>query len=149
MTDDTTGGDFVTVRLGGQLLGIDVRRVHDVLKLGLLTRVPRAPAIVAGVMNLRGRIVTAIDARRCLDLPERDVGASAMCLVVEQDGQPYALIVDGVGDVLTVAGDRFEANPATLAPAWRAVSDGVYRMDELMIVLDVGRLLAGGLAAAA
>ena len=149
MSDYTNGGDFVAVRLGGQLLGIDVQRVHDVLKLGHLTRVPRAPAIVAGVMNLRGRIVTAIDARRCLDLPDRDAGAPAMCLVVEQNGQPYALIVDAVGDVVTVAGDRYEANPATLAPAWRAVSDGVYRMDELMIVLDVGRLLAGGLAAAA
>jgi purine-binding chemotaxis protein CheW len=149
MTDDTTGGDFVTVRLGGQLLGIDVQRVHDVLKLGMLTRVPRAPAIVAGVMNLRGRIVTAIDARRCLDLPDRDSAAPAMCLVVEQDSQPYALIVDGVGDVVTVTGDCHEASPATLAPAWRAVSSGVYRMDELMIVLDVGRLLAGGLAAAA
>ena len=149
MSTDTTGGDFVTVRLGGQLLGIDVQRVHDVLKLGQLTRVPRAPAVVAGVMNLRGRIVTAIDARRCLDLPDRDVGAPAMCLVVEQDGQPYALIVDGVGDVVTVAGDRYEASPTTLAPAWRAVSDGVYRMDELMIVLNVGRLLVAGLAAAA
>lgn len=149
MSADRAGGDFVTVRLGGQLLGIDVQRVHDVLKLGQLTRVPRAPAVVAGVMNLRGRIVTAIDARRCLDLSDRDVGTPAMCLVVEQDGQPYALIVDGVGDVVTVAGDRYEASPATLAPAWRAVSDGVYRMDELMIVLDVGRLLAAGLAAAA
>lgn len=149
MNDDLAGGDFVTVRLGGQLLGIDVQRVHDVLKLGSLTRVPRAPAIVAGVMNLRGRIVTAIDARRCLDLPDREAGAPAMCLVVEQDGQPYALIVDAVGDVVTVTGDCHEANPATLAPAWRAVSGGVYRMDELMVVLDVGRLLAGGLAAAA
>lgn len=142
-------GDFVTVRLGGQLLGIDVQRVHDVLKLGVLTRVPRAPAIVAGVMNLRGRIVTAVDARRCLGLPDREGGAPAMCLVVEQEGQPYALIVDSVGDVVTVTAERHEASPATLSPTWRAVSEGVFRLDELMIVLDVGRLLAGGLAMAA
>lgn len=143
------GGDFVTVRLGGQLLGIDVQRVHDVLKLGALTRVPRAPSIVAGVMNLRGRIVTAIDARRCLGLPDREDGAPAMCLVVEQDGQPYALIVDAVGDVVGVAADQHEASPATLSPVWRGVADGVYRLDELMVALDVRRLLAGGLAAAA
>ena len=146
---DMMGEDFVTVRLGGQLLGIDVQRVHDVLKLGVLTRVPRAPAIVAGVMNLRGRIVTAIDARRCLGLPDREEGARAMCLVVEQDGQPYALIVDSVGDVVTVSGDGHEASPATLSPLWRAVSDGVYRLDELMVALDVGRLLAAGMAEAA
>ena len=143
------GGDFVTVRLGGQLLGVDVQRVHDVLKLGVLTRVPRAPAMVAGVMNLRGRIVTAIEARRCLGLADREAGAPAMCLVVEQDAQPYALIVDAVGDVVRVSGEHHEASPATLSPTWRAVSEGVYRLDELMIVLDVGRLLAGGLAAAA
>jgi purine-binding chemotaxis protein CheW len=146
---EAAGGDFVTVRLGGQLLGIDVQRVHDVLKLGLLTRVPRAPAIVAGVMNLRGRIVTAVDARRCLGLSDREPGAPAMCLVVEQDGQPYALVVDAVGDVVTVAGEDHEANPPTLAPLWRGVSDGVYRLDELMIVLDVSRLLAVGAAAEA
>lgn len=146
---EPAGGDFVTVRLGGQLVGVDVQRVHDVLKLGILTRVPRAPAMVAGVMNLRGRIVTAIEARRCLGLPDRTPGTPAMCLVVEQDGQPYALIVDAVGDVVSVSGEQHEASPATLSPTWGAVSDGVYRLDELMIVLDVGRLLAGGLAAAA
>ena len=149
MTTELMDGSYVTLRLGGQLLGIDVQRVHDVLRLGQVTRVPRAPAIVAGVMNLRGRIVTAIDTRRCLGLPDREAGARPMCLVVEQDSQPYALIVDSVGDVVTVAVDRIEASPPTLAPAWRAVSDGVYLLDELIIVLDVGRLLTGSLAAAA
>ncbi|MFC3714198.1 chemotaxis protein CheW [Sphingoaurantiacus capsulatus] len=142
-------GDFVTVRLGGQLLGIPVLLVHDVLRLGVLTRVPRAPAMVAGVMNLRGRIVTAIDVRQSLGLPPRDAAAPSMGIVVEQDGQPYALVVDAVGDVVSVAADRFEAHPATLSPAWRAVTDGVYRLDELMLSLNIGRLLAGGMAKAA
>jgi purine-binding chemotaxis protein CheW len=142
------GGEFVTVRLAGQLIGIPVLQVHDVMRLGQLTRVPRAPAIVAGVMNLRGRIVTAIDVRRALGLGPAEV-AQLMGIVVEQDGQPYALVVDGVGDVVSVAADRFEPHPATLSPAWRAVTDGVYRLDELMLVLNVGRLLASGLAEAA
>lgn len=144
-----SAGDFVTVRLGGQLLGIPVLRVHDVMRLGVLTRVPRAPAMVAGVMNLRGRIVTAIDVRQSLGLPARDGTIPPMGVVIEQDGQPYALVVDAVGDVVSVAADRFEPHPATLSPAWRAVTDGVYRLDELMLALDVGRLLAGGLAEAA
>lgn len=143
------GGDFVTVRVGGQLLGIPVLRVHDVMRLGVLTPVPRAPAMVAGVMNLRGRIVTAIDVRICLRLPPREAGAAPMGLVIEHDGQPYALIVDGVGDVVTVTADRHEGHPATLSPAWRAVTAGVYRLDELMLVLDVGRLLVCGMAEAA
>jgi purine-binding chemotaxis protein CheW len=142
-------GDFVTVRVGGQLLGIPVRRVHEVLKLGTLSRVPRAPSFVAGVMNLRGRIVTAIDVRQCLGLSAAAPETKPMCVVVEQDGQPYALIVDCVGEVVPVSGDRHEPNPATLSPRWRAVSDGVYRLDELMMVLDIGALLDAELAQAA
>lgn len=147
--DLTKGGEFVTVQLGGQWLGIPVLGVHDVMRMGALTRVPRAPPRVAGVMNLRGRIVTAIDVRRCLGLPARDVGTPSMGVVVEQDGQPYALVVDGVGDVVSVPADRYEPHPGTLSPAWRAVTGGVYRLDELLLVLDVGRLLVSDLAEAA
>lgn len=146
----STCGDFVTVRLADQLLGIPVLRVHDVFNLGPLTRVPQAPSMVAGVMNLRGRIVTVIDLRERLGLPTRDAKAKAMCLVVEQGGQPYALVVDAVGDVVPVSVDRHEPNPTTLSTAWRLVSDGVYRLDDgLMMVLDIAALLDVELARAA
>jgi len=150
MSEDLTcGGEFVTVYLGDQLIGIPVLCVHDVMRMGALTRVPRAPPLVAGVMNLRGRIVTAIDVRTCLGLPAREAGPPSMGIVVEQGGQPYALIVDGVGDVVRVPADRYEPHPGTLSPQWRAVTGGVYRLDELMLVLDIGRLLASGMAEAA
>lgn len=151
MTDaQTIGGDYVTVRLDEQLLGFPVLSVHDVLKLGTLTKVPRAPAMVAGVMNLRGRIVTAIDLRDRLGLPPRPAGAKPMTIVVERDGRPYAFLVDAVGDVVPVPADRYEPHPVTLAATWRAVSDGVYRLDdELMIALDVAALLDPELARAA
>lgn len=145
------GGDFVTIRMGEQLLGIPVLRVHDVLKPQLMARVPRAPAIVAGVMNLRGRIVTAIDVRACLSLPPREEGAPPpMCVVIEQRGQPYALVVDGVGDVISVTADCHEQSPATLNPRWRRFATDVYRLpDELLIVIDVSALLDVEIAAAA
>lgn len=145
------GGDFVTVRLGDQLLGIPVQAVHDVLKLLAITKVPLAPGRVAGVMNLRGRIVTAIDLRARLGLPPRPADAKQpMCVVVEQAGQPYALVIDSVGDVISVPVDRFEQNPATLSPHWRQVSAGVYRLEkELLVVADVASLLADDYAAAA
>jgi len=151
MTDvPSIGGDFVTVRIAGQLLGIPVLRVHDVLKLGALTRVPRAPAMIAGVMNLRGRIVTAIDLRERLGLAPSPADARRWCVVVEQQAQPYALIVEFVGDVVPVGADRHEPNPSTLSPRWRAVSDGIFRLDgELMVVLDVAALLDAELAQAA
>ncbi|MDO9489372.1 MAG: chemotaxis protein CheW, partial [Sphingomonadaceae bacterium] len=131
--DLTKGGEFVTVYLEGQLLGIPVLSVHDVMRMGALTRVPRAPPLVAGVMNLRGRIVTVIDLCRCLGFAERAPAAASMAVVVEVGGQPYALVVDRVGDVLSVPADRFEAHPGTLSPVWRGVTGGVYRLDELML----------------
>lgn len=145
------GGDFVTVRMGQQLLGIPVLRVHDVLKPQAMTPVPRAPAIVAGVMNLRGRIVTAIDVRACLGLPPRAADeAPPMCVVIEHRSQPYALVVDGVGDVISVAGDSHEQNPATLNARWRQLATGVYRLpDALLIVIDVSALLDTEILAAA
>jgi purine-binding chemotaxis protein CheW len=142
-------GDFVTVSLDDQTLGLPVLRVHDVLKLATVTRVPGAPPMVAGVMNLRGRIVTAIDLRSRLGLPRRAEGAKAMCVVVEHEGQPYALVVDGVGDVLRLPADRFDPSPATLAPRWRAVATGVYRLDRLVLALNIDALFTDDLAAAA
>jgi purine-binding chemotaxis protein CheW len=73
-----------------------------------------------------------------------------MCVVVEQAGQPYALVIDSVGDVISVPADRFEQNPATLSPHWRQVSAGVYRLEtELLVVADVASLLADDIAVAA
>ena len=95
----TMNNEFVTVRLDGQLLGIPVLLVQDVLKLQQLTRVPRAPEWVAGVLNLRGRIVTAIDLRSRLGMPPRpDTSKPPMSVVVDYRGEPYSLLIDKSGD---------------------------------------------------
>jgi purine-binding chemotaxis protein CheW len=143
--------DFVTIRLAGQLLGIPVLTVHDVLKPQNITRVPLAPSSVAGVLNLRGRIVTAVDLRSRLGLPPRGANEQAgMSVVVEYRGEPYSLLIDSVGEVLSLDDTAFERNPVTLDPRWREVSDGIYRLDgELMVVLDVKRLLDLDVAKAA
>ena len=135
--------EFVTVRLDGQLLGIQVLLVQDVLKLQQLTRVPRAPEWVAGVLNLRGRIVTAIDLRIRLGMPPRpDTSKPPMSVVVDYRGEPYSLLIDSVGEVLTLDEGLFEKNPVTLDTRWREISDGVYRLEkELLVVMDVNRLL--------
>ncbi|MGK2284905.1 chemotaxis protein CheW [Pedomonas sp. V897] len=142
--------DFVTIRLAGQLLGIPVLVVHDVLKLQNVTRVPLAPPWVAGVLNLRGRIVTAIDLRERLGMPARMPGEKAMSVVVDFKGESYSLIIDSVGEVLSLPDSLFEKNPVTLDQRWREVSDGIYRLDdELLVVLDVRRVLDIDRAAAA
>ncbi len=135
--------DFVTVMLEGQLVGIPVLAVHDVLNAQKLTVIPRSPDWVAGVLNLRGRIVTAIDLRRRLDLPPLEEGKSSMSVVVEHNEEPYSLQIDKVGEVLSLDDQLFEKNPVTLDPRWREVSVGIYRLkDQLLPILDVDRLLA-------
>ncbi len=138
---DGTTSDFVTVTIGGQLFGIPVLMVQDVLGPQAITRIPKAPPEVAGALNLRGRIVTAIDVRRRLNLPPQEDG-SGMSVVVEYREEPYSLMIDSVGEVLSLSAERFERSPATLDPRWREVSNGIYRLDDkLLVVLDVERLL--------
>ncbi len=139
---NTGSKDFVTIKLAGQTLGIPVLAVHDVLNAQNITRIPLAPKSVAGVLNLRGRIVTAIDLRERLDFPPRENGAKSMSVVVEHKGEPYSLLIDSVGEVLSLEDGAFEKNPVTLDQRWREVSAGIYRLDgELLVVLAVDKLL--------
>jgi purine-binding chemotaxis protein CheW len=134
--------EFVSITVAGQLFGIPVLQVQDVLGPQRITRIPLAPAEVAGSLNLRGRIVTAIDLRTRLRLPPLAEGKSGMSVVVDHGGELYSVMVDAVGEVLSLNAGAAERNPATLDPIWRDVSGGIYRLDKtLLIILDVARVL--------
>ena len=143
---DSAAEMFLTLTVAGQLCGVPVLAVRDILAAQSITRVPLAPREVAGSLNLRGRIVTAIDLRRRLGLAERPAGAPPpMSVVVEQSGELYSLLSDAVGEVVPLHAEGFAGNPPTLDPVWKDVSRGVHRQDErLLIVLDVDRILAIG-----
>ena len=135
--------EFVTASIGDQLCGIAVLQVQDVLAPQRITPIPLAPPEVSGSLNLRGRIVTAIDLRIRMGLPPRDEDERTMSIVVEHQHELYSLIVDDVGDVLKVSEKNFDRNPATLDALWRTYSEGVYRLEEgLLVVLDVSTLLS-------
>jgi purine-binding chemotaxis protein CheW len=134
--------ELISVTLADQLFGIPVRLVRDVLGPQRLTRIPRAAPEIAGALNLRGRIVTAIDLRRRLGLPPMPAEQRGMSIVVDQGGELYSLVVDSVGEVLSLDSAQADRSPPTLAPAWRALSQGIYRLERnLLIVLDVARVL--------
>ena len=134
--------DFVTMIIEGHLFGIPVLTVQDILGVQKITRIPLAPKEIAGSLNLRGRIVTAIDVRLRLDLAPRPPEEKAMSVVVDQGGELYSLMVDSVGEVLSLPMAKFERNPPTLDNKWREFSMGIYRLEgNLLVVLDVGRLL--------
>lgn len=142
--------DVVSMTVAGQLFGIPVMAVQDVLGPQRITRVPLAPAEVAGSLNLRGRIVTAIDVRRRLRLGAREKDQQGMNVVVECDGELYSLIVDTVGEVLSLPTAAYERNPATLDQVWREVSCGIYRLKEgLLLMVDVQKLIGSAKAEAA
>ncbi len=138
----TGSSDFVTMTIAGQLFGIPVLTVQDVLGPQRITRIPLAPREVAGALTLRGRIVTAIDVRSRLGLQARSADSQGMSVVVDHKGELYSLIVDTVGEVMSLPTESYERNPATLDPRWRDVSGGIYRLQgKLLVVLEVSRLL--------
>lgn len=142
----TAEADLVlTITVGSQACGVPVLAVRDVLGPQSITPIPLALAEIEGAMNLRGRIVTAVDLRRRLGLPARQAGAQPMSVVVEHGGELYALLADAVGEVVPLPAAERDANPPTLDPLWRDVSRGVHQGDgQLLILLDVDRVLTIG-----
>jgi purine-binding chemotaxis protein CheW len=134
---------YVTLTVADQLCGVPVLSVRDILGEQTITRIPLAPPEIAGSLNLRGRIVTAIDLRCRLQLPPAPDGHKRMSVVTELGGELYALLVDQVSEVMSLKASAFERNPPTLERSWATFSTGIYRLDgRLLVVLDVARLLA-------
>jgi len=137
--------EYVTATIGGQLFGMPISRVQDVFVPDRLTRVPLAAPEIAGMLNLRGRIVTAIDMRRRLGLPPLEDGKPRMAVGIESKGESYGLLIDSVGEVLKLPVASCEENPVNLDARLARVSAGVHRLDgSLLVVLDVDRVLEVG-----
>ena len=134
--------EYVTVMIGGQLFGLPISRVQDVFMPDRVTRVPLSAPEIAGVLNLRGRIVTAIDMRRRLGLPPRTDDKPSMAVGIELKGESYGLLIDTVGEVMKLGDATRESNPVNLDSRLTRVSGGVPRLDgQLMVILDVDHVL--------
>jgi purine-binding chemotaxis protein CheW len=137
--------EFVTLRLGAQLFGIAVSAVQDVMHAPKIAPVPLAPEVIAGVINVRGRIVTAFDMRRRMRLGPNPDPASMMLVVIHYEHDLFALMVDAVGDVLALPMNQFEKVPANIDDCWREVAAGVFKLEEeLLVILDVVRIIRPG-----
>ena len=133
---------FLTLVVDGQLCGVPVLAVRDVIADSVVTRIPLSPPEIAGNINLRGRIVTAIDLRRRLSLPPAAAGTKPIAVVADEAGGAYALLVDQALEVLTLDMNELEAPPPTLGTAWIEFGSGIFRLPgRLMVVLDISRLL--------
>jgi purine-binding chemotaxis protein CheW len=138
-TDNT---QFATFFISDLFFGVDVLRVQEVLRSQPMTRVPLAPDVIEGLINLRGQIVPAIDMRRRLLLDPRNSGQAPMNMVIRNEDGAVSLLVDEIGDVLEISTDEFEEPPTNLNSAARELIRGIYKLKErLLLVLDTDRAL--------
>lgn len=135
-----TTTQYVTFYINRQLLGIPVQSVQEVLNPQSVAVAPRSRPEIAGLINLRGQIVTAVDLRVRLDLPRFD--GESMNVVVHDHQEAFSLLVDQVGDVIDLADSQVMSVPPTLDQRWKQITKGVFRLEkELLIVLNVSNLL--------
>jgi purine-binding chemotaxis protein CheW len=131
-----------TFYLDGLFFGIDVGHVQEVFRYQNMTQVPLAPAVIRGLINLRGQIVTALDLRSRLGLAPRPAEQTPMNVVVRSGRDAVSFLVDAIEDVLEVDEQDFEAPPATLRGSARALIQGSYKLkDRLLLVLDTDQAL--------
>jgi purine-binding chemotaxis protein CheW len=146
IADTTIVGDnedqLVTMIVDNQLFGIPILQVQDIVEASKITPVPLAPSAIAGVLNLRGRIVTVVDLRKLLGNHEEVPWESQMGVTVEHKGDLYTLLVDAIGDVRTLPKRDFDKAPSTMEDNIRRLCSGIYRLrGNLLVVLDVARIL--------
>jgi purine-binding chemotaxis protein CheW len=128
---------FCTFYLDKLMFGVELEKVQEVIRYLEITEIPLAPRVVSGLMNLRGQIITGIDLRRRLDLPDRPEEMHSMNVVIRSADGAVSLLVDDIGDVVETTEDSFERPPETLQGKVREVILGVHKLDkQLMHVLN-------------
>lgn len=132
---------YVSFRVDGQLLGVPVNMVQEVLTEQVISPTPLSRAEIKGLLNLRGQIVTAVSLRKRLGLPDLE-NDNSMNVVTRMGEESFSLLVDEVGDVINVSGRSMEPVPRTLDAHWRSVTIGVFQLEEgLFVILDVETIL--------
>lgn len=138
----TTDQQYCTFFLNGLFFGVNVQSVQEVIRYQPMTRVPLAPPVIVGLMSLRGQIVVGIDLRCRLEMGPRTDDRNPMNIVVRTEDGAVSLLVDEIGDVLTVDDALFEPVPETLAGVARELTQGAYKLeDRLLLILDTSKVV--------
>jgi purine-binding chemotaxis protein CheW len=139
------GRQYATFEVAGQLFGLDVAVVQEVLSFHEYTPVPLAPPSIGGLFNLRGQVIAAVDLRVQLGLPAREVAGPATNVIVRTEEEPVSLLVDRIGDVVELDDALFEPPPDTLTGPGRELLTGAFKLDgRLLLALDTTRAVATG-----
>jgi purine-binding chemotaxis protein CheW len=134
---------YFTVFVNKEIFGLPVENTHTIFRISSVTSVPKGPSDIAGLVNLRGKIVTAVSLRRRLRMPADVEVHDALAIGIEHKGENFALIVDEVGDVLSLALSMQIPIPAHFDVDRSRLTRGLYRVGKLLIpVLDIDVLFA-------
>ena len=137
--------EYVTAMIGGQLFGLPIARVQDVFMPDRMTQVPLSSPDIAGILNLRGRIVTVIDMRCRLGVQQQKSEQPPMAIGIECRGESYGLLIDDIREVMNLPDSMREDNPINLDARLAQVSSGIIRLNsQLLVVLDIDRVLHVG-----
>jgi purine-binding chemotaxis protein CheW len=132
-----------TFHVGAYLFGVEVALVQEIVRMQTITPVPLSESEIAGLINLRGEVLTAVDVRSRLGLPLATSERPQINVVVRVDDEPVSLLVDEIGGVIEVSTVTFEATPSTVDPVVRPLILGAYTLpDQLLLLLDARKLLA-------
>lgn len=143
LTSQAERHSFVTMRVNGQLFGASVQAVQDVVREQTIAPMPLAPHVIEGALNLRGRIITVLNMYKRLGVRAEELPDKHMHVVIENREELYSLMVDSVGDVLSLNVEEIDKAPVNLESAWRDIAAGIYRLDdELLVLLDINELLS-------
>jgi len=135
--------ELLTCRVGDQWLGFPVKHVREVVSPMTCTAMPLSDHAVMGLINLRGRVITQLDVRRAIGLPDRESDRFRVAIVETASGEDFGLAMDEVGEVIRLNVDHYEKTPRTLDKIWRDVSDGVLKCDpHVLVLVDVERFIA-------
>lgn len=139
---DTELLQLVTFRIGNEEFAVDILAVQEIIRLLQITRVPRAPEYIVGVINLRGKVIPVIDLRKRFKLPQSDTDDDSRIVVMEFEQRIVGFLVDGVSEVLRIPASTVEPAPPVVAGIGSEYIRGVGKLnDRLLILLDLYTLL--------
>lgn len=129
---------YCTFYLDKYYFGIEVEQVQEIIRFQEITPVSLAPAVIKGLINLRGQIVTAVDLRTLLNLPKRDENDSPMNIVVCTEQGAFSLLADRIGDVLELEDQTFETPPDNIVGIARKLIKRAYKLEgTLLLTMEI------------
>ena len=133
---------YATFEVAGQLFGVEVEAVQEVLSFHEYTAVPLSSPAVGGLFNLRGQVIAAVDLRVQLGLPRQSLSGPVMNVILRGDDEPVSLLVDRIGEVIDLDESEFEPPPDTLTGPTRELVLSTVKLDgRLMLAVDVNQAI--------